>query len=159
MCPEYKARTATALAGMGKDDVLIISGGITRPDFPSEAMVGLDFITKHSNFRLPKILLEKKSTTTGENIRFVKELLEEHKLRPDQIFVYHRQSALLKTKILYDQLWKGHPELVFVPCVDTSGRLHRILEYTLMPLLAYRDPYEQSWFWRWFKRTKRNANV
>jgi len=158
MSAEYMIRAVKALTSADLNDTLIITGGVTRPGFKSEAEVGLNFINQQDHPVLPRILLEKRSTTTGENIRFVKELLEQHGLRPSKIFVYHRESALIKAKILYDQLWSGHPELVFVPCLDNSGWVYKLRSYTLMPLLAYVDPYEKNSLWRWFKRTKRNAS-
>jgi hypothetical protein len=55
-------------------------------------------------------------------------------------------------------LWPDHPKMVFVACHDPSSILRKFLERTLMVMLAYTDPQENSPVWLWYKNRHRNAS-
>lgn len=153
---EFITRIMKALTAAKSTDIVIITGGVTRAGFKSEAEAASDFIFDLNREPLPIILLEMKSTTSGENITMMRDLVIANKLSPNRFFVYHRSSAIPKTKILYRKLWLECKHITFRPCWDSSGIIYRVLEYTLIVFLAEVDPHEKSLFWRWFKRRKRN---
>jgi hypothetical protein len=57
---------------IGLSSLLVISGGVTRPSFCSEAKAALDYIPEGLH---PDVRLEERAATTRQNVRNVRELL------------------------------------------------------------------------------------
>lgn len=157
---ELTYRLYALLENLKSCDVVILTGGTTRPGYRSEAAVAATALTKilrRLDRQSGQILLEERSKTTGENVRFALNLCRKNELKPSNVFVYHRRSALAKTRTLYRRLWDGEVDFTFIPGQDSASILTQVLDQTLLRLLAYLDPREEGHLWKFMKRTFRNA--
>ncbi|MBI2065283.1 MAG: YdcF family protein [Candidatus Yanofskybacteria bacterium] len=115
---------AIKLASEEVFDAIIVSGGCTRKNCPSEASFGGAFI--QSRIDTP-ILLEEHSHTTVENILFTKELVRNYPL--EKLLIVSSEKRLLRLKYLYRRLWpEAYNKIYFVGCRDSYGVYIYILE-------------------------------
>lgn len=114
--PEFIARLnkAIELANQSTNnkapiDAIIISGGLTRKDCPSEASFGEQYLKKQITTQSIPIFKEEESHTTIENIKFTKNLIEkipEFDLNKiEQITIVTTPGRLPRLKYLYKKLW------------------------------------------------------
>jgi hypothetical protein len=90
---------------------------------------------------------------------FLRHQLSKLGLQPKELLVYHRPSAIPKTKVLYKHLWPG-VETKFIPgYCDMAPLPYRILDRSIFWLLAHLDPYETGFLWRSLKRIIRNPQA
>ena len=165
-----KAEYAAQLYHEGWASLLIFSGGEGRT---TAGLWGMSEAEKFASIAIEKgvppeaILLEKKSTNTGENIRFTKELLEEQGIHPKKIIVVQKPYMERRTYATFMKQWPGMDFIVTSPKISFEdypqegrsmehiinmmvGDLQRIKEY---PALGFQieqeipgsvwDAYEQ----------------
>jgi len=159
MTDEFKLRLEKLRDYISSRDILIIMGGVTRAGFASEAEMAEGYIQANYVYK-PRIILEDRSTTTGENLMFAQEILkrleEEEGVVPSHIVAFHRRSAVeSKLPTLYRKLMPGQA-VQFIRCPDLSSWQYKLIEFTAMRFLAWFDPREESFIWKWFKRKSRN---
>lgn len=122
----------------------VISGGVTRPNYPSEARVGFGRIPDDIRSR---VTLEEKAMSTRQNIEYVRELVRARWIT--QIIVVSSTAHSFRVEYLF---WKYWPEakymLSFSPAYNSTIRewLLQIIIYGMIRL----DPNE-----RVFLRIKR----
>lgn len=155
--PEYRERIVRALSRARMDDVIVLTGGETRKGHPAEAVAAKAFLRENGYRSRSAVLLEAESLTTGDNIEMTRKMIETRDLEFDVAFVYHRTSALPKTRVLYERLWPGIGRMEFVPCRDTAPLYYRLLDRTLLVYLAHYDPHQVGPLFRFLKRMFRNA--
>ncbi len=155
---EHKSRITLALIIAKPNDIVFLTGGVTRAGFPSESDRAYAYIKSSWGESHPTISLEKASRTTGENIIFVKDALRQMGIAPDHIVAYHRPSAINKTRILYKKLWRGKECCIEVrsDTLDEMPLWYKLLDRTLLTFLAHHDPYEVGFIWKLLKGNFRN---
>ncbi len=157
MHPEHAERCDRAvhlvkLHQLLKEEVpitVVLTGGVTRDGQDSEAILAERYCAGVLRSLGVDVLLEDSATTTSENILFSKALLERKGVRAVNVVVIARASQAFKTGIYLRGLW---PEVsaTIEKGIDLKPVWHRFLDYTLMPMLAWIDPYDR--FWRMVRR-------
>lgn len=147
---EFKKRmsAAVSLLAHGKADVLVISGGMTRIGFPSEAETGLALVPE--NLR-EKVLIETRSRSTLENIRYARGFLEG--LAITSLVVVTSASHVPRARFLVK---KFLPEMYAHTSFEGVGRAtlaERVREF-MLHCLAVIDPYNRVFLpllKKWFR--------
>jgi len=109
-----KAEYAAQLYHEGWAPLLVFSGGEGRT---TAGLWGMTEAEKFASVAIEKgvpeeaILLEKRSTNTGENILFTKQLLEEKGIRPKKIIVVQKPYMERRTYATFMKQW---PEMDFI---------------------------------------------
>lgn len=138
-----------------RDAVLVIAGGKTLEGFPfSEASV---FLSKFRGDIRERAILEEESTTTPENIRNVRKLLEERGLKVRRMIVVstwaHCVEVMTTTLFwFWPSVW-FRTRYRFTPSDDWRGSVHH-LGATLMRAV---DPWDRRLV-PWFKRMLEGGN-
>jgi hypothetical protein len=122
------------LMSQGAGDLLIISGGVTRVGFPSEAEVGFDFVP--NNLRSITII-ENKSTSTYENIRFIKPLLP----TVESLMVVTSRACIPRARLLVKRLL---PEISSVSFVGVRSTAREYMRELIRYHIAVIDPSEKT---------------
>lgn len=121
-----------------KNAILVISGGQTRKGYPSEAWVG-----SHSKGLAGisglRIVLEKESKTTSENIRFVLEMLRHERI--GTLTVITGAAHLPRTKLLFKRLWPEICDRLYADSVPSS--LFDWVVNSIQYILTRLDPGEK----------------
>lgn len=116
MHPELGLRLEKAMEIINKDgaDLLVISGGQTRHNAPSEAEMGQAYLG--NKISIP-ILLEKNARSTSENIRFTRKLLADRRI--DRLTVITGHKRLWRVKYLCRGLWADlYSRTTFIGATD-----------------------------------------
>lgn len=113
--PAFLSRLSTAvkLCHNNSYNLVVITGGQTRKNAPTEAAQGLEYL--RSKINLP-IILEEKARSTAENIIFTKKLLKGGKIASATIVT--SQKRFWRTGYLYSRLWpelRGKTEIIGSP--------------------------------------------
>jgi hypothetical protein len=151
---EFQARLEKAIriANSGKCDLIVITGGKTRKNACSEAQMAAKYLS--DKIRVP-VFLEDKSSTTSENVRFAKTLIEKEKIFIDSVVVIVRKSCVAKAEHFYRHFWKeAYEKASFIGALDTHTLFYHLIAHFLF-LLAVADPKEKTVF-RIFKMIFRN---
>jgi uncharacterized SAM-binding protein YcdF (DUF218 family) len=103
--PEFTNRLILAekVAKKNKIDLIIITGGKTRKNTRSEAVMGFDYLSNKTQKTHAKIILEKDSKTTYENIIFTKKILKNQKI--DHAYIISSKKRIFRMKYLYRLSW------------------------------------------------------
>lgn len=115
------AERAAQLYAEGWAPLLIFSGGLGRLTegmwTESEADLFSRIAIKNG---VPEeaILIENKSTNTGENIRFVKQLLEKKNIYPDTFIVVQKPYMERRTLATFEKNWTGKHFVVTSPQIS-----------------------------------------
>lgn len=160
-----KAEYAAKLYHEGWAPLLIFSGGEGRT---TKGLWGMSEAEKFASVAMEKgvpaeaILLEKKSTNTGENIHFTKELLEEKGIHPKKIIVAQKPYMERRTYATFMKQWPGMDFIVTSPKISFEeypqegrsmehiidmmvGDLQRIKEYPAKGFQVEQDIPEPVW--------------
>lgn len=131
---------------LDSDYAIILSGGVTKSNQPSEAKAMYDYLAKHlAKYNLaPLILQEDESLTTAQNILFTIGLLKKHRTVPKKVTIVGRSSQLPKTRDIVNKVWNYRsPTFEYVAGgVDNTSFLHQIADRTIMRVLSRLDPYD-----------------
>ncbi|MEO5628090.1 MAG: YdcF family protein [Candidatus Saccharimonadales bacterium] len=104
------AERAADLFNQGLGKYLIISGGagkLTKDIFDKpEAQVFAE-IARNQGVPEDKIIIEDKSTNTGENVRFTYELLKEKNLNPRSLILVQKPYMERRTFATFKKQWPG----------------------------------------------------
>jgi uncharacterized SAM-binding protein YcdF (DUF218 family) len=115
---------AIELADKEIADGIIVSGGATRRDCPTEASFGAKYLRER--IHVP-IFTEEHSHTTIENIKFTKGMLAH--CSPENLIIVSSKKRLFRLRYLYGRLWpKMHGKIEFVGAPDSYGFLFYFLE-------------------------------
>ncbi|MFA6909484.1 MAG: YdcF family protein [Patescibacteria group bacterium] len=115
---------AIKYAQKGTFDGIIITGGITRKNCPSEASMGAEYLRDKTGI---PIIIEEASHTTIENIRFTKQLIAQY--APDTLTVVSSAKRMFRIKYLYGQLWpEMQGKFIFVSSSDSYSMFFFALE-------------------------------
>lgn len=159
------AERAAELYREGWAPLLIFSGGLGRLTegmwTESEADLFARIAIKNGVAK-ESILIENKSTNTGENIRFVKRLLEEKDLHPQTFIVVQKPYMERRSLATFEKNWPGKrfvvtsPQISFAdyPTADISlehviqimvGDLQRIKIYPQKGFQTYQEIPDDIW--------------
>jgi len=146
-----KAKDAISRGGA---DLLVISGGQTRKNAPTEAEMGQAYVS--STITIP-VLLEKNAHSTSENIQFSKKLLAEQHITPiDRLTVITGRKRIWREKYLFRRLWAAmFHQTTFLPATDLHPFHYYGVELVYL-LSAIVDPAEK-FIARLTKKIFRNA--
>ena len=103
-----------------------------------------------------KIIIENKSTNTGENIQFTRKLLDKKNLKIDSFIIVQKPYMERRTYATFAKQWPGKefvvtsPKIDFIDYADENypqdylinimvGDLQRIIEYPKMGFQIYQD--------------------
>jgi uncharacterized SAM-binding protein YcdF (DUF218 family) len=78
-----------------------------------------------------KILVENKSTNTGENVRFTRQLLAERQLDPQKFIVVQKPYMERRSYATFKKLWPEKDVIVTSPRISLDGYLDRYSHETL----------------------------
>ena len=78
-----------------------------------------------------KILVENKSTNTGENVRFTRQLLAERQLDPQKFLVVQKPYMERRSYATFRKLWPEKDVIVTSPRISLDGYLDRYSHETL----------------------------
>lgn len=115
------ADRAAELYHQGWAPYIIFSGGLGRltSDLWSEAEADLFArIAKEQGVPQEAILVENKSTNTGENLRFTKELLEQKDLQPDRFIVVQKPYMERRAYATFKKHWPDKEVFVTSPQIS-----------------------------------------
>lgn len=159
------AERAAELFLAGYAPLLIFSGGVGRLTAgmwsKSEAEVFADIAVK-MGVPNEKILIEGKSTNTGENISFTKELLSERGLNPKSFIVVQKPYMERRAYATFAKVWPEKSFIVTSPEISFEsypnevlskdliinimvGDLQRIKEYPLLGFQIQQDIPAEVW--------------
>ena len=89
-----------------KPDLIVLTGGRTREIAKSEAELGKEYLEGKGKGKIKTpLLLESRSRTTIENIRFTKKILEKNKIKAGEFFIITSQKRISRIKYLYKKIW------------------------------------------------------
>jgi uncharacterized SAM-binding protein YcdF (DUF218 family) len=97
---EERLKLALKLTQRNKYDLILISGGRTRKQFPPESQIGYKYLT--DKVRVP-LIQEDQSRTTVENILFSQKMLSHYRI--SNIDVITSKTRLCRFRYLYEKLW------------------------------------------------------
>lgn len=160
-----KAEYAAQLYHEGWAPLLIFSGGEGRT---TAGLWGMSEAEKFASIAIEKgvpeeaILLEKKSTNTGENILFTKELLEAKGIHPKKMIVAQKPYMERRTYATFMKQWPGMDFIVTSPKISFEdypqegrsmehiinmmvGDLQRIKEYPALGFQIEQEIPESVW--------------
>jgi hypothetical protein len=110
------------------DSVLVISGGVTRAGFASEAEAAKQFVPVGL---LSRTLLETRAMSTRQNITNVRMLLWQGKINVDQMVVISSKGHEERVRYLFGEIWPEMlPYLSFQSVGECTSRdrvVHKIL--------------------------------
>ncbi|MCO6497682.1 MAG: YdcF family protein [Chitinophagaceae bacterium] len=153
------AERAAELYLEGLAPLIVMSGGLGRltKDLWKQTEADL-FASRAIELGVPeeKILIENRSTNTGENIRFTRELLESKNLHPRNFILVQKPYMERRTYATFMKQWPGKEFLVTSPQISFEdyptdeipldrvinimvGDLQRIIEY---PARGFQIPQE-----------------
>jgi uncharacterized SAM-binding protein YcdF (DUF218 family) len=78
-----------------------------------------------------RILIENRSTNTGENILFTKQLLAEHRLDPQKFIVVQKPYMERRSYATFKKVWPGKDVIVTSPRLSLDEYLERYSHETL----------------------------
>ena len=148
---EERLKLALKLSNNNDYDLILISGGQTRSNQPSEASSGYAYLRNKTTV---PIILEENSKTTIENILFSRNVLQNYNITGIDIITGKRWSR--RGKYLYKKLW---PEIYnkarFFAARDFYPFLYYLAEvaYYLYALVDI----EERWLPKITKRLFRNS--
>ena len=139
MTAEYVAQMqkAVSLLSADKVDIILITGGVTRAGFPSEAEVGLSKVPKELR---TKVMLEKCSKSTSENIRFVLEMLGSSRIT--SMIVVGSTGQDRRTRFLIKRLWPEILPVTKFDSVPTTSAKEKVAHFVLY-VLTLIDPDDE----------------
>ena len=141
---------AIVLARREAIDLIVISGGKTRKDFLSEAVVGMKYLA--GKVYIP-VRTEEHSTSCAENVRFVRERFGSDGFK--KIYVIARMPCMPRLKLLYRYFWEeAYAKAEFVGTKYRQDFFARVAECGFY-FLAVLDP-EEKFFLRFPKMAFRN---
>ncbi len=146
---------AINLSKENKFDKIIISGGQTRKNIPSEAGQGFEYL---NNKITGQIFLEDKSKTTPENVQYTKTIIKNWgiPLRDFEIYVISSKTRIARLKYLYSVIFpEVYSKIKFIPADDSYGFVYQLIE-KIYHLIAFIDPYEKI-LGKWKKELFRNG--
>jgi hypothetical protein len=153
MHPAFRERLdeAVRLIHGNNFDMIVITGGRTRKNAPSESEMGRIYL--QNKVSIP-IIGENQARTTSENVRLSQVLLEDKNL--NQVTVITSQKRIRRAQYLYARLWPEISDRIeFVAARDFYPCYYLLLEF-LYRICAYLDPYEKT-FARLLKKVFRNS--
>ncbi|MNM92215.1 hypothetical protein D3C81_1045390 [compost metagenome] len=114
----------------GKFQVFIVTGGLDRPENRYTEAEGMAIYLEAHGVPKDKILLENKATSTYENLKFSKEIMEEHGLKSALIMThtFHGNRALE----ISEMLDYSNPKLSL-----TETKVLKPTQTTIREILAY----------------------
>ena len=138
LCSHDKAvaeRGAQLFLG-GLAPLLIFSGGLgaitqhlwSEPEADQFAAIAIGMGVPRAS-----ILIENKSTNTGENVRFTRRLLEENGLNPQTFIVVQKPYMERRSYATFEKVWPGKKLIVTSPQVSFDEYLARYSNETLSP--------------------------
>lgn len=136
-----KAEYAAKLYHEGWAPLVIFSGGEGRNTSGLWGMTEAEkFASVAMEHGVPEeaILLEKRSTNTGENIQFTRQLLEEKDIHPKKIIVAQKPYMERRTYATFMKQWPGMDFIVTSPQIsfDDYVQGNHPLEFTISMLVG-----------------------
>jgi uncharacterized SAM-binding protein YcdF (DUF218 family) len=128
------ARRGAEVFLQGWAPLLIFSGGLgsitkhlwTEPEADQFARIAIDMGVPRE-----KILIENRSTNTGENVLFTRRLLAERQLDPQKLILVQKPYMERRSYATFKRLWPGREPLVTSPQVSfreyVDSRSHQTL--------------------------------
>lgn len=144
-----RVERAVSLLSRDMADLLIIAGGATRTGFPTEAEAGLAYVPTEIAGRA---LIEIRSRSTSENIRYVRELLGDTPIT--SLIVVASASHIPRVRYLISRLWPEASAAASFEAVGQVTLLERVRECALLAL-AIIDPANKVFLpilKKWFRR-------
>ena len=158
--PEYADRVRRAydqyelLVRVGTADtecvVIVLTAGVTTAGSVSEATLAKRFLDEYmakegrNILPLPLVLLEERSVSTEENLRFTKQLFCDKKIVPKRLFVIARTSQVPKVEIFLKEVWRDVPTFV-MSGLDTKAWWYRMGDSLAVPLIL-KVPRLREWW-------------
>lgn len=103
---------------------LVITGGQTRLEYPSEAMVAKEYLkTRLATSEislLDSILLEEQSLATADHPKYVRHLLRDHNIYLSKVTIITSRFHVKRSKLIFDRLW---PEISQVTTWVGTGKV------------------------------------
>lgn len=134
-----RLKKAILISKKQKNSIIIILGGKTRKNCISESKAGKNFL----RYKIKKkIIVEQKSKTTIENIKFLKKILNHKKFH--KLYVITSKKRIFRLKLLYQMFWPGiYLKIKFIPSKD-SYPLFFYLKEIIYLLFNYIDSNEKG---------------
>ncbi len=159
--PVFQSRLRAALAQMKSypDSVMVITGGKTQAEFPSEAEVGKEFLLSGPIGILlremgyeKRILVETEARSTSEHPLLVKALLEAHSIRASWYILVTSSHRVWRAHYYFFRDWRESQITAFWVTDDHEGSIVDRLKEPAM-FLVDQVPFLANLF----KRRFRNA--
>ncbi|NTV22238.1 MAG: YdcF family protein [Candidatus Yonathbacteria bacterium] len=132
--------------------VMLISGGHTRANMPSEAELALHYVPKEFHGR---VFLEKESRSTMENMVFSKKLMGTREF--ERVILVTSMAHTPRSRMLMKKFWSEAYTVCEWSLARRSSWKGWALEiFVLIPLLGILDPRER-WVVKWMKKLVRNG--
>jgi uncharacterized SAM-binding protein YcdF (DUF218 family) len=145
--------------------LLIFSGGfgrLTKDEFPETEAALFARIGVQKGVPPEAILVEEKSTNTGENIRFSRQMLQDRNLHPRRFILVQKPYMERRTWATFQQQWPGNEVWVTSPQISFAdypipgltmeqvinimvGDLQRIKLYAEKGFQVYQEIPEAVW--------------
>lgn len=116
--------------------LLVFSGGlgvITRHLWPDPEAERFARIAIGMGVPEDRILIENKSTNTGENVRFTRELLAAHGMDPESLILVQKPYMERRTFATFNKVWPGKRISVTSPQFSMDDYLYRYSNRALSP--------------------------
>jgi uncharacterized SAM-binding protein YcdF (DUF218 family) len=116
--------------------LLVFSGGlgvITRHLWPDPEAERFARIAIGMGVPEDRILIENRSTNTGENVRFTRELLAAHGIDPESLILVQKPYMERRTFATFNKVWPGKRISVTSPQFSMDDYLHRYSNGALSP--------------------------
>ena len=108
---EFIAKLDQALSGLRAKPASysVITGGKTRPEYASEAAVAKAYlrtrlVTSEMSL-LNAMFLEEQSLATADHPKYVRHLLRDQKIYPDEVTIITSRFHVKRSKLIFDRLW------------------------------------------------------
>ena len=103
---------------------LVITGGKTQLEYPSEAVVAKEYLrTRLATSEislLDSILLEEQSLATADHPKYVRQLLRDYRIFPERFTIITSRFHVKRSKLIFNRLW---PEIAGVTTWMGTGKV------------------------------------
>ncbi len=138
-----RLKVAVTLAQSDKRSLLVITGGQTRAEFPSEAETAHQWIKRFYPELAPRVTCETEARSTAEHPQLIKKLLRILNINPRSITIVTNKVHVRRSEFLFRvHLPQWVNKIVFVRDVGQPKLSEGVIESILL-LIAHIDPYER----------------
>ena len=160
--PEFVSRldVAIELLNKGEVELIVVSGGRTRSQFPSEARKATKYLLRNN---VPKSKIEKLINvyTTIDEVKKLSKIIGDKK-EIDEVYAIMSSWPMLRARLIYSKLWTSPVKVNFITAKTRDYFYYLLTEPFAILFALFYSPRAEDGMERllnWFKIEFRNAGT